>query len=53
MARYGLAIALLEAGEAAGFIRECDAAVASAALPQKLTEFCRDMRGAAEPHAPR
>src|SRR5439155_13454084 len=50
MARYGLAICYLELGDAAGVVRECDAAVKSATLPGTLAYFCRDMRGVAEPH---
>jgi hypothetical protein len=47
-ARYGLAMAYLERGPAADFVRECRAALRSAALPQTAADFCREMVAAAE-----
>jgi len=47
-ARYGLAMAYLERGRAADFVRECRAALRSSALPQTAADFCREMVAAAE-----
>ncbi len=50
-ARYGLALALLEQHDAAGFITECDAAARSGALATTAADFCRDMRSTVAPYA--
>jgi tetratricopeptide (TPR) repeat protein len=50
-ARYGLALALLEQHDAAGFIGACDAASRSGKLASTAAEFCRDVQSTAAPYA--
>jgi len=47
-ARYGLAMAYLEHGHTADFVRECRTALRSAELPAAAGNFCREMVAAAE-----
>jgi tetratricopeptide (TPR) repeat protein len=50
-ARYGLAIALLERGDASGFVGECRFALESDGLSGGPAEFCREMSDVARPYA--
>jgi hypothetical protein len=50
-ARYGLAIALLERGDASGFVGECRFALESDGLSRGPAEFCREMSDVAQPYA--
>ena len=47
-ARYGLAIAHLERGDTADFIRECRTATRSRDLPEGPAEFCRELGAVAD-----
>jgi len=49
--RYGLAIALLERGDASGFLGECRLAIESGGLSRGPAEFCREMIDVALPYA--
>jgi tetratricopeptide (TPR) repeat protein len=50
-AQWGLALCLLEAGDASGVLRECDWALRDSSLPARLAEQFRWMRMLAEPYA--